>query len=174
MTRALPILATLLVTAPVAAIAQSDSDQASALVSVVRDGFVSVVRTEDLNFGVQVAGTTVRSSDVPTAAVWHVEFNEGGMYTISYSLPSGLGSEMGYPDAPISFGPTSSFISYEFGDGVYDPAVPMTLSFSAGQSYDFSLGADIQNDGSGDAILDLSGAVFGSYVGTIMLTVAMQ
>ena len=90
---------------PAAATAQSDD--ATASVTVADAGDVTVVNTAGLSFGTHAAGTTVHSSNVPTAASWNLGFNADRNYAITFTLPSVLTSATG-GTVPISFGNTSA------------------------------------------------------------------
>lgn len=153
---------------PAAATAQSDD--ATASVTVADAGDVTVVNTAGLSFGTHAAGTTVHSSNVPTAASWNLGFNTDRNYAITFTLPSVLTSATG-GTVPISFGNTSaSSPALEFP---FDPETGLGVQvMGTPVSVDFFLGADVQGDGSGDVSVNLSGAAAGTYTGTITLTVA--
>lgn len=150
--------------------ANAQSANASASVNVVAQG-VTIVPTADLDFGDQATGQIVRSSQVPAAAAWSVTYDVAGDFTASFSLPSALNEGFSLL-VPITFGNTSATVTTNGTTLAFDPHVPISMGGSAGQVDVIELGRDFLADGSGDVIVDLTGAPAGIYTGTITLTFA--
>lgn len=149
----------------------AQSADASATVTVVSQG-VTVVPTADLDFGDRTRGSIVRSSQVPTAAAWSVTYDVPGDFLVSFTLPSTL--TQGFTGSiPISVGNTAATITSAGTTLAFDPHVPISIGGSAGEVQLIELGRDFIGDGSGDVIVDLTGAPDGTYSGTITLTYAV-
>lgn len=130
----------------------------------------TVVPLQDLDFGNQTTGTIVRSSDVPAFAQWEVSFSAAGTYQWAFSLPTQLTGTAG--SVPITFGQTALRLSES--NSAYDPNALHQIETGGPFSMQFFLGEDfLLNDGSGDVVVDLTGAADGVYTGSIMLTVRL-
>ena len=160
----LPILAT-----PAQAQVLLGSGSVSTSIEVVFPD-VTVVGTQNLDFGPQTRGSVVRSSDVPTVAAWTITSDRGGNFSFVFQLPTALTGPEG--SVPITFGSTSAFMSTSLGGStVWDPNLPLGMGFGTPFTADVELGGDSLGDDLGDAIVDLSGASNGVYTGTIVLEV---
>ena len=111
------------------AVSRAQSADASATIQAVESGAVTVINTADLDFGTQPIGTTVHSSNVPTAASWNVTFNEVGQYSVAFTLPANLIHSSTGSAVPITFGANAAS-SPQVIPSTWDPSVPIGWCWS--------------------------------------------
>jgi len=155
---------------PCSALAQSDSDDATASINVVAT--VAVTATGNLDFGTWPTGARVASSDVPARAAWSVALDASHDVQLSMVLPPWLTGTGGVNRVPLTYGLRSGRYAGTT-NMLFDPATGTTIT-AADANFEVILGEDFNADGTGDVLADLTSAVADSYSGVITLTVTIM
>lgn len=156
---------------------RAQSDAADALVTVdIQSAVVNVTNTSGLDFGQPYAADGIlRSSVLGIAAAWTVDVLGADQVELSFSLPPELVGPNPGDLITIQWGSESgSLVEGANPPLVFDPATPINQAVApTGSQFDVFLGADANNNGTGDVVINILNATAGLYQATATLTVTV-
>lgn len=157
--------------------ARAQSEAADALVSVdIIPAALSVVNTTGLDFGQAYAVDGIlRSSALGIAAGWTVDVTGADEVDLSLALPAFLQGPNPSDQIVLQWGGQSGSLHEGANPPVvFDPNTGVTYPVvRTGTQFQVQLGADINNNGQGDVVINVLSASAGLHTATATLTVTV-